>query len=83
MYKGGRGHKAPYETTHVRIPLPIKDRVEALSNAFKNGEILQTDNSLTQDKIVEIAQKIISQKKSSRVSLEKFIKEVFELEVKL
>lgn len=80
-FKGGRGLKAPYETTHVRIPTPIKDKVEELSNAFKNGQLPKT--TLTSDDLIKIAQKIVSQKKSSRVSLEKFIKEVFDLEVKL
>ena len=33
--KGGRGKKAPYETTHCRIPLPLKPIVEQLANAYK------------------------------------------------
>ncbi|MBD0388108.1 MAG: hypothetical protein ICV54_16755, partial [Nostoc sp. C3-bin3] len=39
VWRGGRGVKAPYESTHVRIPLPIKDKVEALSKAYKDGTI--------------------------------------------
>lgn len=33
--KGGRGKKAPYATTHLRVPVPIKDRVQALIERFK------------------------------------------------
>lgn len=33
--KGGRGHKAPYETTHSRIPKNIKRIVDSLSNSYK------------------------------------------------
>lgn len=33
--KGGRGHKAPYETTHVRIALGIKPVVERLSAVYR------------------------------------------------
>ena len=33
--KGGRGKKAPYESTHCRIPLPLKPLVEQLANAYK------------------------------------------------
>jgi hypothetical protein len=33
--KGGRGKKAPYESTHCRIPLPLKPIVEQLANAYK------------------------------------------------
>ena len=33
--KGGRGKKAPYETTHVRIPSNIKSIVDELSSSYK------------------------------------------------
>jgi hypothetical protein len=33
--KGGRHKKAPYESTHCRIPLPLKPIVEQLANAYK------------------------------------------------
>jgi hypothetical protein len=34
--KGGRGKKAPYETTHCRIPKPIKLEVELLAGAYRD-----------------------------------------------
>ena len=41
--KGGRGKKAPYETTHVRIPVALKPAVERAVGEFRelalNGEI--------------------------------------------
>lgn len=40
---GGRGKKAPYETTHVRVPLPVKDRVEELVEQFKSGSLDDAD----------------------------------------
>ena len=33
--KGGRGHKAPYKTTHQRIPVPIKPVVEKIIKAYR------------------------------------------------
>ena len=33
--KGGRGKKAPYETTHCRIPAPIKPLVEKIALVYK------------------------------------------------
>lgn len=33
--KGGRGNKAPYQTTHVRVPEDCKPFVDSLSNAYK------------------------------------------------
>jgi hypothetical protein len=35
--KGGRGKRAPYESTHVRVPLPIKHRVEELIDVYRFG----------------------------------------------
>jgi len=35
--KGGRGKKAPYKTTHFRIPEPIKPVVEQLVIAYRKS----------------------------------------------
>jgi hypothetical protein len=34
---GGRGKKAPYETTHVRIPVDLKPQVELLVEEFRDN----------------------------------------------
>jgi hypothetical protein len=34
-FKGGRGKATPYESTHCRIPEPIKSTVESLTAAYK------------------------------------------------
>lgn len=48
--RGGRGKVAPYETTHVRTPLPVKDIVEQIVNTYKqsvgNSETSKVDNYL-------------------------------------
>jgi hypothetical protein len=47
---GGRGKKAPYETTHVRIPVDLKSKVEELVEAYRNNELTtleQNDNEST------------------------------------
>lgn len=46
--KGGRGKKAPYETQQMRVPTPIKDRVNILIAKFR-GDVLndpKTDDDL-------------------------------------
>jgi predicted RNase H-like nuclease (RuvC/YqgF family) len=35
---GGRGNKAPYESTHVRVPVPIKSQVQALIDEFRERQ---------------------------------------------
>lgn len=48
---GGRGRKAPYETTHVRIPVDLKTQVELLVEQFRdNGCVIENhtvENSST------------------------------------
>jgi chorismate mutase len=44
---GGRGHKAPYQTMTIRIPIDVKERIEEIVERFRdnNLESTQTDNS--------------------------------------
>lgn len=44
---GGRGNKAPYESTHVRVPFPIKADVQALIDEFRERQIDSPRKSLT------------------------------------
>ncbi len=44
---GGRGNQAPYETTHVRIPVPIKELVQAASKYYRETLFLPTLNVVT------------------------------------
>lgn len=44
---GGRGNKAPYESTHVRVPVPIKAKVQALIDEFRDSQIEQPKKPLT------------------------------------
>lgn len=82
---GGRGHVAPYETTHVRVPSPIKPQVEKLIDSYR--ELVLNENSqpdLYKDcasamtiksysEAIEIARQVLRQKKSARESLEKLL----------
>ena len=40
VWKGGPGHKAPYRTTHVRVPEPIKAAVQEMCDDFKRGALI-------------------------------------------
>lgn len=46
---GGRGKKSPYDSTHVRVPLPIKDRVEELKQLYVAGALEHYDQLLKDD----------------------------------
>jgi glutamate mutase epsilon subunit len=47
--KGGRGKKADYESTHVRIPAPLKDRVEELKQLWFEGQLEFHDDCIARD----------------------------------
>lgn len=80
VWKGGRGVKAPYTTTHVRIPEPLKDRVQALSEAFKAGEMSEP---MTPEEAVEAAQNILKKKKSAKVSMQSLLTAIYGKDIEL
>lgn len=93
--KGGRGHEAPYETTHVRVPVPIKAKVDRLIDDYRKtiltGNQPETEKhdigyavSLTTlGEAKAIAQQILKQKKGAKLSLEKLLTALYEGEVTL
>ena len=36
---GGRGHKAPYQTMTIRIPMDVKEQVEEIVERFRSGNL--------------------------------------------
>lgn len=83
VWKGGRGIKAPYESTHVRVPVPIKEKIEELIEQFKSGEVKEEKKLLTIEESVEVARKILGYKKSARLSMENLLTSIYGEEVKL
>jgi nitrate/nitrite-specific signal transduction histidine kinase len=91
--KGGRGKVAPYKSTHVRVPEPIKEQIQRLIDEWheKQGSTQDDENLLTginnlltdYDTVVEMAREIVKKKKSAKVSLQLLIKELFGRDVEL
>lgn len=77
VWKGGRGVKAPYETTHVRIPVEIKEQVEALSEAYKSGKLQTAFNPLSKDDSIELARQVLKRKKSAKLSMESLLTGIY------
>lgn len=81
--KGGRGVKAPYETTHIRVPVPIKDKVQQIIDDYKNDIDSSADDIMDYQQALELAKNIISQKKSAKISLQKLLTGIYGKEVTL
>ena len=90
---GGRGCKAPYTTTHVRVPTDIKPQVEALIDKYRNelhsnlqDNLLTTSSSNllpTLDEGVSLALGIVGRKQSARKSMALLLSAIYGSEVNL
>jgi len=67
--KGGRGKRAPYETTVVRVPDPVLEQVEAICDAYRNGEFLPEQKPVTDFEAIK--DQIDEWRKSAKVGKEK------------
>lgn len=93
--KGGRGKQAPYQSTHIRVPEPLKDVLQAICDRYRETldieQALACDttvsdkpvNLLTRSDAVELATKILGQKKSAKVSLSKLLSAIYGQEIVL
>ena len=70
---GGRGHKAPYETVVVRIPRPLESVVVAMVDRFREQDCQAVFSAVSLDEAVDAARKVLSRKKSARVSVSKLL----------
>lgn len=77
---GGRGHKAPYTTTHVRVPEPVKTEVEKLIADYKAGS---PGLYVGRDELIEMCRVILTQKKSAKHSLNKLLTTLLNVDIAL
>lgn len=86
---GGRGHKVPYRSRTVRVPEPIIEQIQTICHNYREAvfkgdlkniehqeipKLSQSINPLTKEQAIREARKIISQRKSPRISLEKLLR---------
>jgi len=82
-YKGGRGVKAPYDSITMRVPMPIKDKVQQMVDDYRNNQDINSDEILDINTVVDLARDILSQKKNAKTSLQKLIKSIYGKDVAL
>ena len=79
---GGRGHKASYQTTVVRIPIDLKLQVNELVNQFREGGLEISNDNKIETKISDLKAIIERYKLKSKSSRDwvKFNQLIGELE---
>lgn len=90
---GGRGKTAPYETTHVRVPLPLKEVIQAVVDNYRWTQHIPSIDDLKQKEVkeepcyedvaIEIAKQILKSKKSAKASMEKLLTGIYSKEITL
>lgn len=83
--KGGRGKKKPYETVTMRIPLPIKEMVEAMRDDFESGKLLEdvvteAYKRVNWDKVMDKTVAALRQKKTTKVMIKKLVSSLFNVD---
>jgi hypothetical protein len=82
---GGRGKKAPYETTHLRIPVPIKTDIEKLIENYRLSVIdgiESNDNGLMSVEDAKLlTRKLIKSKTSKIDTLIKLLTSIYGVEI--
>jgi hypothetical protein len=80
---GGRGHKGA-GTTHIRVPLPITEKVRALvAEFYEEGDHKPGNKLPSLDEATVFAQTILAGKKSAKVSLSKLLEAIYGQKVEL
>jgi len=81
---GGRGNKAPYESTHVRVPEPIKAEVERVVDLFRQGCLEEPIASIKNStEAIAAAKGILRSKRGARECLGKLLTALYDREIKL
>jgi FMN-dependent NADH-azoreductase len=90
---GGRGLKAPYNTTIVRVPDPLLSSVKSMIDEYR--ELLANDKipskelyqdslnkvktgAISKNQAIDKAKQVLKLKKSARVSLEKLLQLLYD-----
>jgi len=74
---GGRGRKS-FGSTHIRVPLPIEDKVRQLIAEFYEEENHQPVKRLpTLEQAIDLAKNILAKKKSAKISVSQLLEAIY------
>ena len=70
------------KTQTIRVPIAIAEKVLEVAHRIDNqkfsdtSDIINNQAQISKSELIETANKILNQKKSARISLEKFLQEI-------
>lgn len=73
---GGRGKRAPYDTTQVRVPIPIKSAVEKLIAVYRESVLLDEAD----DRDVEATTNDLTEFLTALKLVDRYVKEIQQTE---
>lgn len=94
--KGGRGIKAPYQTTHVRVPVSLKPCIDGIIEDYRNAVMKdKLDPNLEIEAVSypvqswlppleeakQLIKDILRQKKSARQSIAKLLTSLYSVDI--
>jgi hypothetical protein len=82
---GGRGNRAPYQTTHLRVPLPLKSQIESLIEDYRavvvDGQPPAPAGVPPMEESLEMAQKLLRAKTSKTETIKKLLEFIYKEDV--
>ena len=82
---GGRGKRAPYETTHMRVPLPLKSQIEQLIEDYRlsilDGVDRPSSELIPLDEALIIAQKLLRSKTAKNDTVAKLLTSIYKTDI--
>ena len=82
---GGRGKKAPYETTHLRVPIPIKSEIKKLIENYRlsvvDGLEFSKDNLMPVEDAKALTKKLLRAKVSKTDTVIKLLTSIYGVEI--
>lgn len=82
---GGRGKVAPYQTTHIRVPIPIKAEIEQMIERYRLSIVddieTQEDEILSLEDAKNLAKKLLRSKTAKVDTITKLLTGIYKIEV--
>jgi hypothetical protein len=82
---GGRGKVAPYRTTHLRIPIPIKEDVEKLIEDYRkkviDGIEPENDGLMSLAAVIELSKKLLRSKSAKIDCIAKLLTAIYRTDI--